>query len=166
MPSLLALRALLGAGLGLGALDLVWINAALAPRLADTTPAPAIATPTPTPAPVVTPIELPREAIIDHVYFDTGSAVITARGHEVLAHLAATTGPTAQIALAGHADCRGGEALNQTLSKDRAIAVQQELVRLGLDRARIHVDYAGATRDSSDLWRERRVDIRITGGTR
>jgi outer membrane protein OmpA-like peptidoglycan-associated protein len=162
MPSLVALRALVGAGLGLGALDLVWINAALAPRLVDTTPAPIIAKP----APIVTAIELPREAIIDHVYFDTASAVITAQSREMLAHLAATTDPTAQIDLDGHADCRGSEAINKTLSKDRAVAVQDELVRLGLDRARIHVDFTGATRDSSDLWRERRVDIQITGGTR
>ena len=160
---MLALRALLGAGLGLGALDLVWINAALAPRLVETTPAPVIARSAPI---VVTPIEQPREAIVDHVYFDTGSAVLTARSREVLAHLAAITGATAQISLDGHADCRGTEALNQTLSKDRAVAVQDELVRLGIDRARIQIDYAGATRDSSDLWRERRVDIQITGGMR
>ena len=35
MPSTLALRALLGASLGLGVLDLVWINVALAPELTE-----------------------------------------------------------------------------------------------------------------------------------
>jgi outer membrane protein OmpA-like peptidoglycan-associated protein len=170
MPSVVALRALLGAGLGLGALDLVWIDAALAPRLIEPAPAPVVASP----APIVTPIEQPAPPPppappapvttgVDHVYFETGSSTITPRGHKVLAALAGTTG---QIALEGHADYRGTEALNKMLSRDRAVAVQAELVRLGVDTARIRLGYAGETQASSELWRDRRVDIQIVGGTR
>jgi outer membrane protein OmpA-like peptidoglycan-associated protein len=166
------LRALLGAGLGFGALDLVWINAALAPRLVEHEPTPVAETPAPIVTPTVTPIDEPTPApaptktLVDHVYFETGSTAITPRSHKVLVALADLAGPTAQIALEGHADYRGSEANNETLSKDRALSVQQELVRLGIDAARIRLDYVGETRASSELWRDRRVDIQIVGGTR
>jgi outer membrane protein OmpA-like peptidoglycan-associated protein len=172
MPSVFALRALLGAGLGFGALDLVWINAALAPRLVEHEPAPVAERPAPIVTPTVTPIDEPAPApaptktLVDHVYFETGSTAITPRAHKVLVALADLAGPTAQIALEGHADYRGSEANNETLSKDRALSVQQELVRLGIDAARIRLDYVGETRASSELWRDRRVDIQIVGGTR
>jgi outer membrane protein OmpA-like peptidoglycan-associated protein len=170
MPSLFALRALLGAGLGLGALDLVWINAALAPRLFEPAPAPVVAAPPPSITPIVEPAAPPEpppaKTLVDHVYFETGSAAITARTHEALAALVELAGPTAQVALEGHADYRGTEAHNKMLSKERALAVQDELVRLGIDRARVRLDYVGETQASSELWRDRRVDIQITGGTR
>jgi outer membrane protein OmpA-like peptidoglycan-associated protein len=174
MPSVFALRALLGAGLGFGALDLVWINAALAPRLLEPEPAPVVARTAPSVTPTVTPIDAPEspparapaKTLVDHVYFETGSANLTVRSRKVLSALVDLAGPTAQIALDGHADYRGSEANNETLSRDRALAVQQELVRLGVDDARIRVGYAGETQASSELWRDRRVDIQIEGGTR
>jgi outer membrane protein OmpA-like peptidoglycan-associated protein len=174
MPSVFALRALLGAGLGFGALDLVWINAALAPRLIEREPAPIVArtapiattTVTPIAEPAPSPARAPTKTLVDHVYFETGSTAITARSRKVLAALVDLAGPTAQIALEGHADYRGTEANNETLSKDRAVAVQHELARLGVDSARIHVGYAGETQASSELWRDRRVDIQIEGGSR
>jgi outer membrane protein OmpA-like peptidoglycan-associated protein len=170
MPSVFALRALLGAGLGLGALDLVWIDAALVPRLTAHAPAPVVTMAVTSPAPTITPIEQPPDPapapVVDHVYFDTGSARLTPNAHKALAELVALAGPTTQIALAGHADYRGTESLNTMLSKDRALAVEQELVRLGVDRTRIRVDYAGETQASSELWRDRRVDIQMTGEPR
>ena len=173
MASLLALRALLGAGLGLGALDLVWINVAIAPRLVEHEPTARIAA---NPPPVVTPIEepapapaaqaTPEQPAIKRVYFATDSAQLEGRSRRALAELVADAGSTAQFVLEGHADYRGTEALNETLSKDRAITVQHELVRLGIERARIRLAYAGEAQPSSELWRDRRVDIQILGGTR
>jgi outer membrane protein OmpA-like peptidoglycan-associated protein len=176
MPSVFALRALLGAGLGFGALDLVWINAALAPRLVEPAPASIVARTEPAVTPTVTPIDVPAPApeptktLVDHVYFETGSTTITPRSRKVLTALVDLAGPTATIALEGHADYRGTEANNETLSKDRAVSVQHELERLGVDSARIRVGYAGETQASSELWRDRRVDIQVDsrsfGGTR
>ena len=120
------------------------------------------------PAPIVTPIEQPPAPapVVDHVYFDTGSARLTVNAQRALAELVALAGPTSTIAVAGHADYRGTEALNTMLSKDRALAVQQQLVLLGVDRARIRVDYVGETQASSELWRDRRVDIQMIGEPR
>ena len=180
MASLIALRALVGAGLGLGALDLVWINAALAPRLvhreAPATP-PVKMTVThaaseasaPVAAAVAAPSEVPAspaEPVTKRVYFDTSSAVIDAQARKNLARIVELAGPSATFVLEGHADYRGAESLNVTLSKDRALAVEQQLLRLGIDRARIRVGYAGESQATTNLQRDRRVDIQITGGTR
>ena len=218
MPSVFALRVLLGAGLGLGALDVVWINAALAPRLvqhetastpavaepavtdtvpsestpsehaaAETVPSeptpsepapaapapsePALAEPTPSepalaePTPT-TPAPAADDVVTVHVYFATGSAVLDARARNVLARLVANAGPTAEVVLEGRADYRGDESRNETLSKDRAVSVEQQLVQLGIARSRIRVGYLGEGDATSELWRDRRVDIQIRGGTR
>jgi outer membrane protein OmpA-like peptidoglycan-associated protein len=177
MPSVIALRALVGAGLGLGALDLVVINTALAPRLVSHEPAPVTAavtveTPTapvepappPAPPPVVEP--KPVQVISERVYFGTSSADLGPRTRKTLEKLVALAGPTSEIVLEGHADYRGDESLNKTLSKDRAITVQKQLVHLGIERSRIRVGYVGEDAATGELWRDRRVDIQITGGTR
>lgn len=208
MPSVIALRVLLGAGLGLGALDLVWINASLAPRLVASEPAPAseavpetaieapdnapaaaietAGTDTPTieapEAPAAAPSvshappgpdadEVANEPLTDavelrRVYFDTGSATLRSTARKALARLAAAAGPNATFVLEGHADYRGDERLNQSLSADRAREVQRHLIQLGIDPGRIRVGYAGEGNETHELWRDRRVDIEITGGTR
>lgn len=187
MPSVFALRMLLGAGLGLGALDVVWINAALAPRLVqdDTAPAAAaaaISEPSASPredhAPVHVAEPAPSEPepselaaktepiINTRVYFATASAALDARARNLLARLVADAGPAAQFLVEGHADYRGDESRNESLSKDRALSVEQHLVQLGIDRARIRVDYVGEGDATGELWRDRRVEIQITGGTR
>ncbi|NVB81958.1 MAG: OmpA family protein [Kofleriaceae bacterium] len=179
MPSVIALRALVGAGLGLGALDLVVINTALAPRLVSHEPAPVTAAaatvevptapaiepaPPPAPPPVVEP--RPVQVISEHVYFATNSADLGPRTRKTLEKLVALAGPTSEIVLEGHADYRGDESLNKTLSKDRATTVQKQLVHLGIERSRIRVGYVGEDAAGDELWRDRRVDIQITGGTR
>lgn len=177
MPSVIALRALLGAGLGLGAFDLIWLNAALAPRVlqrevvheeppsTDEAPAPdeAIVVMPPAasqpPAPAAT-------ADMFRVYFDTGSATLDARARDTLSRVVAKATPAARFVLDGHADYRGTETLNKSLRTDRAFAVQEQLVRLGVDRARIEVRDDGEATRSDELWRDRRVEIQVTGGTR
>lgn len=181
MPSAIVLRALVGAGLGLGALDLAWINVALAPRLgAPERPQPALVVETTppvveavvTPQPSVTPIEdeeepsPPPAPVGTSVYFETGSAELSAASRKSLADLVARAPEGSELVSEGHADRRGPERVNEELSKDRAVAVQEALIQLGVSRARIHVTYAGAASASTDLWRDRRVDIQIVGGTR
>jgi outer membrane protein OmpA-like peptidoglycan-associated protein len=177
MPSVIALRALLGAGLGLGALDIVWINVSLAPQLiapeqpplvqahvVEETPIPTPTPPAVEPAPSVTPIDEPPAPMTASVYFETGSAELSAAARKSLAELVAHA-PAGDIVAEGHADARGSERLNEALSKDRALAVQHALIRLGIAPARIQVKFAGASESSSELWRDRRVDIQIVGGT-
>lgn len=189
MASTLALRALLGAGLGLGAADLAWINLGLAPQLIA--PAkPAIPEPTPrlpervavTPKPTVpeTPVAPVIEnappapavavavAVKTSVYFETRSTDLDREARATLAHFVSRAGSAGQFVLEGHADHRGDEALNRELSKQRAQAVGEQLERLGVGADRIRVGFVGerAASSNDELWRDRRVDIQITGGTR
>lgn len=169
MASVIALRAILGACLSVGALDLVWINAALAPRLFEHQPEPSSAATQPSLVvapiePALPPPEPPTSAAMEPVYFATMSTAIVARTRTALDRVVESVGADAVVVLEGHADHRGDEALNKTLSKDRANAVRNYLVRRGIPRSRIRVDYAGEAPASSELWRDRRVDIQITGG--
>ncbi|MDX2093372.1 MAG: OmpA family protein [Kofleriaceae bacterium] len=167
MASVLVLRGLLGASLGLGAVDLVWINGVLAPQLAPAAePATLSATPAvevalPAPPEVVAP---PPTDVTSRVYFATRSAKLDERAREELARIAARAGADAEVSLEGHADFRGEEAFNLSLSKARALAVQAELVAHGVAQARVHVGFAGeGTASGGELWRDRRVDIHVRG---
>lgn len=184
MPSLIALRAVIGASLGLGALDLVWINAVLAPEVLASeveasapqgaAPAPhvsATVVPAPRTPPVAapaTPAEPPR-ATRHAVYFATRSAELDGAARSVLAEIVAANS-RADFVLEGHADHRGSETLNQRLSRERAETVAAMLAELGVEPTRMRVDAVGeadaVAGTANEVWRDRRVDIDVrTGGT-
>lgn len=181
-----ALRWILGTSLGLGVVDLLVIDVVLArdvvaaevarPRVAASQPTPAVAAvpapravePPPAPVadeapPVVEPpaARPPRNA---GVYFDSMSAVLD---HDARRKLDELEVRGMSIVLEGHADERGADTYNKRLSRKRALAVSNYLVARGADRARIHVRGAGEVgAGDPDLWRDRRVDIELTGGPR
>lgn len=193
MASTTALRWVLGTSLVLGAADLLVIDVALAPEVvADSAVSPhrappeqaapahvavADAAPTSTAAPASTPTapapapaSMPPAATATlpvakaHVYFATMSATLDDTARASLDALAVTG---AAIVLEGHADERGDDRYNTKLSRKRALAVKSYLVERGAARARIDVRYAGEDgAGDPDLWRDRRVDIQITGGPR
>jgi len=183
MASTLALRALLGAGLGLGAVDLAWLNLGVVPRLIAPSE-PAIPEPTPrlpervvtapppqpeTPSPKSEPIEndMPSPiAMKTSVYFATRSVSLDSQARATLEHFVSRAGPNGQFVLEGHADHRGDESTNRELSKQRAQAVGEQLEQLGVSDSRIRIGFVGERSASSgdELWRDRRVDIQITGG--
>lgn len=163
---------MLGASLGLGALDLLWIDVALAPEVvADSTVAPrpapvtvaSIAVPVPVPLPEPPPVVVPPpRPTKTHVYFATMSADLDDAARTILDDLVTDD---AAFVLEGHADERGNDRYNTKLSRKRALAVEQYLVERGVGRDRVEVRYAGeAGAEDPDLWRDRRVDILITGG--
>lgn len=165
MPSLIVLRALVGAGLGLGALDVVWINAALAPHDDVEPSAPSIAPVLVREVPAATePPPRAREPVEARVHFATMSAALDPRARARLAELV----PLARggdVVLEGHTDQRGTEGLNRWLREQRAVAVRDHLVQLGVPRARVRIEVARGAGASRELWRDRRVEIRIAGGT-
>jgi outer membrane protein OmpA-like peptidoglycan-associated protein len=185
MASTLALRALLGAGLGLGALDLAWLNLGVVPRLVAPGEA-AIPEPTPrlpervvvaprpepeTSRPTSQPIEndMPSPAVVamkTSVYFATRSVSVDSQARATLEHFVSRAGPAGEFVLEGHADHRGDESLNRELSKQRAKTVAEQLEQLGVTASRIRIGFVGerAASSSDELWRDRRVDIQITGG--
>lgn len=179
MASTLALRMLVGTTLGLGVLDLVWLDLELAPRLVGAAPAPV---PVDTPAPVAPPVPpaIPAPAAeppplevapiprVESVYFASVSAEIAPAAREVLAVIAQTA--TGDIVVIGHSDHRGDPELNQALRLRRALAVRDHLALLGVSSDRVHARSAeaAAPTDDPEMWRDRRVEIHyaITGGSR
>jgi outer membrane protein OmpA-like peptidoglycan-associated protein len=169
MASLFACKAIVAITMGLGSIDLALVTLVLGPQvvheetgargaLVQLPPPPVPAAPVPIKAPVFAPIDA-------DVYFTTDSAILDTTARTALAAIADRVGDRT-ITLEGHADLRGPEAINLALSKQRATAVAEELVKLGVPRAQIEVGFAGATRAADrELWRDRRVDIHV-GGTR
>jgi OOP family OmpA-OmpF porin len=71
-----------------------------------------------------------------NIEFETGKAVINSESLPLLEQIAATmkSHPNITMEIRGHTDDRGSDALNQTLSKQRAEAVADVLVNLGVPR--------------------------------
>lgn len=219
MPTVLAHRLLVGASIGLGVLDIAWLDLSLAPRVLASTGEPAAAnapvaeselaaevpaapgdvrpsaetsppandTPpagepprvaaTPEPARVAAapavdeppPAEPSIEVAIDkQVYFASMRAELDGTAREVLDSLVHQAPDGAMFLLDGHADYRGEDAYNKKLSRRRAQTVAAYLAEHGIARQRIRIGYIGeeAPHAADELWRDRRVDIQISGGTR
>lgn len=82
------------------------------------------------------------------VLFDTGRATLRAgamSGIQRLAEFLVKT-PGRTVTIEGHTDSVGSEALNQTLSENRASAVRNELMSRGVSAARITTVGLGETR--------------------
>lgn len=86
------------------------------------------------------------------VEFETNSAVISAKGRELLDDVGAVLGGHAEIPveIAGHADDRGSEEANYDLALRRAESVLAYLVGLGLDGGRFTVVSFGETQPVAD----------------
>jgi outer membrane protein OmpA-like peptidoglycan-associated protein len=115
-----------------------------------------------------TPAAVPAANLVKQVYFESKSTRIGARARALLAQLRRSAGPSSAIHIEGHTDYRGDERFNEDLSKDRADAAAAYLIKLGVSASQIRRDYfgeRGATEAPADeLWRDRRVDIRIIEG--
>jgi len=86
------------------------------------------------------PIEEPRGAVsLQNILFDTNSVNIRLEYypyiHNLIDHL--RKNPGARLLITGHADRRGSEQANEALSLNRAMAVRDYLVRMGIDETRI-----------------------------
>ena len=104
------------------------------------------------------------------VYFRTGSAAIEEPARPGLVSLAnfLKDYPEIQLHLEAHADVRGSEDYNKSLSTQRARAVEQILLEQGMERARIHTHGHGESRaradsrDTDGQAFDRRVNIFLT----
>lgn len=87
-----------------------------------------------------------------YINFDTDKATIRADGKptvEEIAKLLKNDGGL-KLAIAGHTDDSGNAARNEALSRQRAEAVVQYLVRAGIDAGRLRAAGHGATRPLAD----------------
>jgi outer membrane protein OmpA-like peptidoglycan-associated protein len=110
-----------------------------------------------------------QEALSVEVFFRTEESGVGSASEERLAKLAALVEAIdgAVIRLEGHADARGTEEFNATLSTARAEAVRNALIRAGMSAERIVVSAVGEAdsqateQDAEGMALERRVQMRI-----
>jgi len=106
----------------------------------------------------------------DRLLFDTGRATLQPASQEQLTNIAAILKayPQVKIRLGGYTDNTGDPATNLRLSQERADNVMQELVKLGIDPARMSATGYGAENPIADNSTEegrqknRRISLRVT----
>ncbi|GAB2601898.1 DUF937 domain-containing protein [Spirosoma areae] len=106
----------------------------------------------------------------DRLLFDTGKATLRPESQEQLGNIAYILKefPNVTIKLGGYTDNTGSAAVNKKLSQDRADSVRGELVKLGVDKARMDAEGYGpehpvASNDTEAGRAEnRRIAIRVT----
>ena len=89
------------------------------------------------------PIEVGEKVILKNIFFEFGKAVLTSDSYIELGRVLKlmSTNPGLRIEISGHSDNIGSYAYNLKLSEQRAKAVVDYLVGLGIDAARL--EYAG-----------------------
>lgn len=102
-----------------------------------------------------------------HINFDTDKASLQADGSLIvdeIAKLLKTNAPL-KLSIEGHTDNTGSAERNLALSKDRAVAVRDKLVALGIDTARLKTAGFGSDKavaandDEPNKARNRRVEL-------
>ena len=176
--------------LGLGAANLVWIDLYLGPRVLSSDPVQVTHV-----ARALEPVEpvdsfsdesargsagtvdptkdeasaaAQKDAAREVIYFDSMSSRVGSSSRAKLAEVAKRAGVRGIIHLEGHTDYRGDATYNEQLSKWRVDNVGGELIKQGVDAARIVRTCVGEGSANevidTELWRDRRVDIWIKGG--
>ncbi|MBT8077757.1 MAG: OmpA family protein [Gammaproteobacteria bacterium] len=85
------------------------------------------------------------------IRFATASATIDSASEQLLEQLASIASQCPGVlVIEGHTDSRGEEGMNLALSRARAIAVQNSLIDLGIDRDRLIAIGYGETRPIAD----------------
>jgi outer membrane protein OmpA-like peptidoglycan-associated protein len=105
------------------------------------------------------------------VLFDTGRYTLKPGAREKLAKISGIVlaHPTLKLEVEGHTDSVGGDAYNQTLSEQRARAVQEYLVAQGVSPAKVTAKGFGKTMPVADnntpagRQRNRRVELVVSG---
>ena len=107
-----------------------------------------------------------------NIAFRTGDAHLTTADIDQLTTLGQLAGsmPGVKIRVSGHADPRGPEDYNKSLSQDRAESVAAVLENTGLAKDRIVIEALGAggaseTGNLDDYAFQRRVSVKLMGET-
>ena len=117
-----------------------------------------------------TPHALDAIVIKGTIHFETNKATILPDGQQILNEVIDALSKNPQIrriSIEGHTDDRGDAAKNLQLSKDRARAVQDYMLKSGIHSDRLTSEGFGMTRplvpnsSSGNRAKNRRVDFRI-----
>lgn len=131
---------------------------AAAPVLAGTDAAPVAAA---APGVVVTEeASVVVEGGVVKFYFASGSAALAPGAAEALADVARGAGEQGRTALvSGYHDATGDAALNAELAKQRAMAVRDALLELGVPAERVELRKPEVTQADGDNAEARRVEV-------
>ena len=108
---------------------------------------------------------------LSDILFETGKATLKPGAAQNVGRIAGILNqyPDYQIVVEGHADSRGSDAFNQTLSENRARAVYSALVSAGISTSRISSKGFGETQPIGDnntpegRQQNRRVEVVVLG---
>lgn len=92
-------------------------------------------------------------------YFGSGMAEIAAGANEALADVVAGVAAGKKAIVSGFHDDTGGAAINAELAKQRAFAVRDALIALGVDEARIELNKPEQMQASGTNAQARRVEV-------
>ncbi|MFZ1748560.1 MAG: OmpA family protein [Saprospiraceae bacterium] len=106
----------------------------------------------------------------DRLLFDTGKATLQPSSQEQLKNIAEILNafPKVKLKIGGYTDNTGDAKANQRLSTDRAFNVMNELINLGVDKARLSAEGYGDKFAIADNATEegrqqnRRISVRVT----
>ena len=84
-------------------------------------------------------VEVGTKVVLDNIYFETGKAILRPESHNALDQVFRflENNPSMQLEISGHTDNTGSLRINQRLSRDRAKAVVDYLVNLGITQDRL-----------------------------
>lgn len=128
-------------------------------------------------APVIEPVAITQSfTLAGDTSFDTNSAELNSNGKASLDAFVNTLAGTEglevdSIFVVGHADSRGSDAYNQTLSEKRADAVSAYLASAGIDSSVLSASGAGESKPvasndtASGRAQNRRVELEVLGIT-
>jgi OOP family OmpA-OmpF porin len=116
------------------------------------------------------PVDKDTGFTFDRLEFNTDSATLKPSSDEQLGNIAEILKayPQVRIKIGGYTDNVGDEVHNLTLSQNRALNTMNEIINLGVDRARLAAEGYGEKLPLADnateegRQRNRRIDIRIT----
>lgn len=114
-------------------------------------------------------VEVGTKVVLDHIYFETGKAVLRPESDEALNQVLRflENNPSMKLEISGHTDNTGSLRINQKLSRDRASAVVNYLVGKGIPESMLESKgYADtqpvATNNTSEgRTQNRRVEFKV-----
>jgi outer membrane protein OmpA-like peptidoglycan-associated protein len=100
---------------------------------------------------------------LEAVYFEPGSAALSAEAQAVLARVAdaARTNAGATVVVSGFHDASGDPGRNAELARQRAVAVRHALEANGVAPASLVLDRPAVVQGGADAQAARRVEVRV-----
>jgi outer membrane protein OmpA-like peptidoglycan-associated protein len=114
-------------------------------------------------------VEVGIKVVLENIYFETGKAVLRPESNEALDQVFRflENNPSVRLEISGHTDNTGSLRINQRLSRDRAAAVVNYLVKRGISQGKLesmgYADSQPVATNSTAAGRQenRRVEFKV-----